>query len=407
MYAVFEYWGMRMKKEDLKTGGPSTAKPGEDVLNAAASSGYDLSRGILLTLLLIIVAALLAAVILSLSYLFFLLAVSVFVAYFLSPIVSLLRGPFRGTRFDRVMPRWLAIIIAYLFVFTIAGTGITYLAPQVVEQGQEFGTNMPAYAESIRRSYNDMNRRFDRLRIPEEMQTTINDQAVVFGQSITAACGGFIINTARYLPFLVIVPIFSFFFLKDAEFIRSAILRVFPPGRLRRRADSVLEDVSTTLAAYTRAQVFSCLLIGAICTVGFSLIGLRYALLLGILAGIFEFVPLLGPLAIGVIATSVGAFGENPRRGLYTLVFLIVLRVFHDYVTYPRIVHGGLRLHPLLIILSVIAGEQIAGIPGVFVAIPIVAIFAVIYRHVLAHHSANDLETGFDARPSLSEGENT
>jgi predicted PurR-regulated permease PerM len=55
----------------------------------------------------------------------------------------------------------------------------------------------------------------------------------------------------------------------------------------------------------------------------------------------------------------------------------------------------------------VIAGEQVAGIPGVFVAIPIVAIFAVIYRHVLAHHSGNDLETGFEARPSLSDGENT
>jgi predicted PurR-regulated permease PerM len=64
---------------------------------------------------------------------------------------------------------------------------------------------------------------------------------------------------------------------------------------------------------------------------------------------------------------------------------LIVLRVFHDYFTYPRIVRGGIHLHPLAIILSVLAGEQIAGIPGVFVAIPIVAIATVIYRHVLEH----------------------
>mgnify|MGYP006198195433 CR=1 FL=1 len=309
--------------------------------------------------MLIVVAAITAGVILSLSYFFFLLALSVFLAYLLVPVVRTIRSPFRGTRAEPAMPRWLAIVIAYVLVFSIAGVFIAYITPPVVEQGKEFGANLPAYADGFRRSYNDLNRRFDRLRMPEEVQTALNDQAVVFGQYITSAFGSFLINTVTYLPLLIIVPFLTFFFLKDAELIRLAILKLFPPGRLRERADAVVRDVNTTIAAYTRAQLISCLLIGVICTIGFNMIGLRYALLLGILAGIFEFVPLLGPLTIGAIATSVGTFGENPRRGLYTLLFLIALRIFHDYVTYPRIVGGGIRLHPLLIILSVIAGEQI------------------------------------------------
>lgn len=351
----------------------------------------DSTRVILLTLLIVIVAVVAAGVILSLSFLFFLLAASILFAYLLAPLVSLIRAPFRGTRLNSLMPRWLAIFFVYVFVFVLVGVGIANIAPTVSEQGKEFGANLPAYAASIRKTLNDVNRRFDRLRIPEELQTTINDQAAAIGENITAAFGGFLFSAAKFIPFIVIVPVFAFFFLKDAGFIRLLIVRVFPPGPLQTRVSAILEDVNKTLVSYTRAQILSCLLIGTLCTIGFYLIGLRYALLLGILAGLFEVVPLLGPLAIGIIATATGAFGDDPRRGLYTAIFLIVLRVVHDYVTYPRIVRGGVQLHPLLIIISVIAGEQVAGIPGVFIAIPIVAVFTVIYRHVLEHHGETGL----------------
>ena len=149
-----------------------------------------------------------------------------------------------------------------------------------------------------------------------------------------------------------------------------------------------MADVHDTLTAYTRAQLLSCLLIAILCTVGFYLLGLKYALLLGILAGIFEFVPLLGPVTIGLIAVITVAASDEPWRAVYVAIYLIVLRVIHDYYTYPRIVRGGIHLHPLAIILSVLAGEQIAGIPGVFVSIPLVAIGTVIYRHALEHQGA-------------------
>ena len=70
-------------------------------------------------------------------------------------------------------------------------------------------------------------------------------------------------------------------------------------------------------------------------------------------------------------------------------IFLIVLRVVQDYFIYPRIVRGGIHLHPLAIILAVLAGEQVAGIPGVFLSIPIVAVITVIYRHVLEHQGSS------------------
>lgn len=354
-------------------------------LDRSAISVGTIIRVVAVTLVLLFIGGFLASIISSLTYLFFLLVLSIFFAYLLDPLVKLIRRPFEGGRADKAMPRSLAIMIAYIIVFSVLGFGIWSIAPMVSQQGRDFGANLPAYAANIRQSLNDMNRRFDRMRIPEDFQTRINDQAAAVGDRITTAFGTFLLGFAAYLPWFVLVPILAFFFLKDVNLIRLAVLRVFPAGPWRMRAEAVMQDVNSTLAAYTRAQLISCVLIGTVCTIGFYLIGLKYALLLGILAGVFEFVPLLGPAAIGLIVVATSALGDNPWRALYAFIFLVVLRIVHDYFTYPRIVRGGLHLHPVLIILSVLAGEQVAGIPGVFLAIPLVALAVVIYRHIVEH----------------------
>lgn len=174
---------------------------------------------------------------------------------------------------------------------------------------------------------------------------------------------------------------------------RLALLRMFPAGDWRIRADSFMTDVNKTLAAYTKAQVIACLLIGVVCTIGFYVLGNNYALLLGVLAGIFEFVPIIGPLAIGIIATTVAGF-ESGMQAVLTAIFLGVLRIAEDYAIYPRIIREGVHLHPLAVILSVLAGEQVAGIPGVFIAIPLVALATVLYKHILDHTDSRGIITG-------------
>lgn len=362
-------------------------------LDPSSPSIRSIARVVFITLLLLFVANRIENIIGALTFLFFLVVISVFLAYLLDPLVRLILRPLRDTKYVKLMPRSLAILIAYVAVGLVLAIFIANIAPRVIEQGKEFGSNFPAYASGIRQAFNDLNRRFDRLRIPEEVQAKINEQAIGLGERVTAGFGSFIITTLTYLPWLIIVPVFSFFFLKDANSFRLAVLRMFPAGRWRMRAENILQDVNTTLAAYTRAQLLSCLLIGIACTIGFYVIGLKFALLLGILAGILEFIPLIGPLALGIIAVTTAAFSDDPWKALYTAIFLIALRVIHDYVTYPRIVRGGIHLHPVVIILSVLAGEQAAGIPGVFIAIPIVAVATVIYRNVIEHQGGRGLVT--------------
>jgi len=210
---------------------------------------------------------------------------------------------------------------------------------------------------------------------------------------LTTLLGLSAIAALTYLPWLILVPILAFFFLKDAHLFRVGLLRVVPVGDWRLRVESFMSDVNATLTAYTRAQMISCVMIGLICTLGFYSLGNNYALLLGILAGILELIPLIGPLTIAITATSVAGL-ESGWQALATAVFLMLLRIAQDYFIYPRIIRDGIHLHPLAVILSVLAGEQVAGIPGVFIAIPLVALLTVLYKHILQHTDSRGLFTG-------------
>ena len=374
-----------------------TKSPTRVVLDPSSPSVRSIVRVVVITLLILFVAGSVEAIVSSMKTLFFLIVLSVFFAYLIDPIVKLIRRPFKQRELERFMPRSLAIVIAYVVVFTVVGIAIANIAPKVGVQAREFGTNLPELGQSLRTRMNELNRRFDRLRVPDEVQAEFNRKATEVGGAITASVGNSLLMSVTYLPWFLLVPILAFFFLKDVNQFRLAILRMFPAGRYRYRAEVVMADVNTTLAAYTRAQLISCVIIGMVCTAGFYVLGLKYALLLGILAGIFEFVPLLGPVTIGLTVIITSAASDEPGTALYAAIFLIVLRIVHDYVTYPRIVRGGIHLHPLAIILSVLAGEQVAGIPGVFISIPIVAVATVIYRHVLEHRGHKTLFSGLIA----------
>ena len=382
------------KQEELNLVELSQIEPIRVVLDPSSPTVRSIVRTTVVVLLFLFVGMQLEKLVGSLTYLFFLVVLAIFFAYLLSPLVNLIRKPFKDRAMERFMPRPLAIVIAYLLVLSAIGITVASIVPVASEQARELGRNLPAYGASIQRTFSDLNRRFDRLRIPEEMQARVNEQASAIGQSVSTTVGSFLVSFVTFVPWMILIPILAFFFLKDVNAFRIAVLRLFPAGPWRLRADGILSDANETLAAYARAQILSCLLIGTVCTLAFYLIGLKYALLLGVLAGIFEFVPLLGPLTIGLIATATAAFGDDPWKAWPTAIFLVTLRVVHDYFTYPRIVRGGIHLHPLAIILSVLAGEQIAGIPGVFLAIPVVALFTVAYRHFLEHQGADTLFEG-------------
>lgn len=365
-------------------------------LVSSSPSARSIVRVVLIVVVLLAIKDFLGIVLSSLTFLFFMIVLAVFLAYLINPLVELLRKPFAGS-YPRLMPQSLAIVISFLLVFSVVAVAVYYLSPGISRQGRTFVENIPSYTTSVQTAINDMNRRLDRMRIADSVQEQINDRINLFlagaGTFVTTALGLGAIYAVTYLPWLILVPILAFFFLKDAHLFKVGLLRVIPVGDWRTRVESVMADVNNTLKAYTRAQLISCVMIGTLCTIGFYLIGNDYALILGVMAGILELVPLLGPLTTAILAVSVSGF-ESGWQAMATAAFLIVLRIAQDYFIYPRIIREGIHLHPLAVILSVLAGEQVAGIPGVFIAIPLVALLTVLYKHVLEHTSSRGLFTG-------------
>lgn len=388
----------KIKDEAEKKALELEAKGERIFLDPSTPSNWAVVRVVLIVFVIWYFADFLTTILTSLTHLFFMIILAIFFAYLIEPLVELVRRPFVDRNRDNLMPRPLAIAVAFLFIFSVLAVAISALTPIVVEQTKEFATSFPGYVNSVQERINDINNRYIRYRLPRELQDSANqklkDFLGEFTTQTTSIAGTIAISVITYIPWLILVPILAFFFLKDAHLFRVSLLRIVPSGSWRDRIESILSDFNKTLAAYTRAQLTSCLFIGTICTIGFYLIGLDYALLLGILAGIFEFVPLIGPLTMAFIATLVGGFSDNSWHALYVILFLGVLRIAQDYFIYPRIVREGIHLHPLAIILSVLAGEQIAGIPGVFISIPVVALLTVLYRHILEQSGSKGLIAG-------------
>jgi predicted PurR-regulated permease PerM len=319
---------------------------------------------------------------------------AVFFAYLIAPLVEFVRRPFRLKGQERVMPRGLAISVVYLAIFGSLFVGAWALLPSLGSQVAALREQTPGYLTSARQRANKLNEIYAQMNLPPSVREAANKAVAnsiedvgnyVKGEGFIGA-----LSVLASLPWLILIPILAFFFLKDADTFRRSALMMLPQGRIRWRGDEFFQDINSTLAAYIRAQLIACLIIGSVCTLGFAVIGVRYALVLGVTAGLLEFIPLLGPLLVAVIAATVAGFDSGAKLAA-VILFLGALRIVQDYVLYPRIIGSGIHLHPLAVILAILAGHEIAGVAGIFLAIPVIAVLTVTYRHWLEHRGSAGL----------------
>jgi predicted PurR-regulated permease PerM len=209
--------------------------------------------------------------------------------------------------------------------------------------------------------------------------------------TLTSAGRG-ILSVLGNLIFVILVPILSFFLSKDAAVIRRAVLEQFADDPRRQIVDDLVGDVHVLLGQYMRALVLLCLSTFVIFWIALAILGVPYSLLLALLAGALEFIPAAGPLLAGASILLVAGFsGQGSLAAI--LIFLIVYRLFLDYVLQPHLMSSGVALHPLAVICGVLAGEQIAGVTGMFLAIPALAILRVVYVRIRKGRQARLQET--------------
>jgi len=326
-----------------------------------------------------------------------LLVLSIFFCYLIAPIVQIVEQPIYIFGHEARAPRSVAIFIVYVLIAVVLVAVVQLIWQPLSEQLAALAQNLPGYAKSaessVNKIFNDANSWMRHVRLPQQWRESIftrageiaNSLAVWLTESLAASLTYF-----KYLTWPILIPILSFFLLKDASLFEQNLVALLPNERLQKRAHWLLMDVSSTLAAYIRAQITACLVIGTVMMIGLTVIGQPYAIVLGAVGGLLEFFPLIGPL-IAATFIFLLTLTISVKTALLVALFLAVLRLAQDYLIYPRIVGRGIRMHPLVVIIAILAGAEIAGLVGVFLSIPIVGLVIVFYNHYLAYRGIQNL----------------
>ena len=174
------------------------------------------------------------------------------------------------------------------------------------------------------------------------------------------------------LIFVILIPILSFLFIIGGASMRDSFLLWTAEGRHSPMWQHIVADLDKLFGRYIRALVLLSAATFVSYSVFFSVAGVPYGIVLAAVAAVLEFIPVIGPLVAAIAALVVAAVGGYDHL-LVIVIFVGVYRLFQDYVLNPYLMSGGVAVRPLLVLFALLAGEEIAGVVGIFLSIPAVA----------------------------------
>lgn len=297
---------------------------------------------------------------------------AIFFAYLMSPLVSYLEKVLHG--------RGRAIAVIYCLLLGLVVLLFVSTGPQIGREGGRLVQSLPALAqlssgqiaERLGEEHGWNARIVDLLR---NYLANHSREISKLGRDI----GLWVADVAKQAWLLVIVPLLSIFFLRDGRAFSEVLLGLVQSRPQREFLQGVLSDLNQMLAHFIRAQLILAGLTFTSYVCFLAVMRMPYALVLGSVGGLLEFIPVLGPL-VAAVAIVVVALLTSFQHWLILVVFLLVWRGIQDYVSSPRIMGHSVELHPLAAIFGVMAGGEIAGILGVFLSIPVMASLRIVFR---------------------------
>lgn len=306
---------------------------------------------------------------------------ALFFAYVLWPAVNFIESK---------TPRWLgrtvALGIVYLLFIGILVVVALTVGSRLVEQGTAFAERVPELIKNRQWLENVLPGWLGpaRARIIDWIQAQFSSGGEALLPYLKSA-GGAVRGTVTGALYFVLVPILAFFFVKDGHEISEYFIGSFDAGQRRTMIEDMLGDIHVLLGHYIRVLVTLSLISVVVYSIFFAIVGVPYGVLLACQAALLEFIPVIGPLVAGIIILIVAGFSGFQNLWLI-IVFWGVYRCVQDYVLSPHLMGKGVEIHPLVVLFGVLAGEQLAGVPGMFFSVPVIAIARIVF--VRARRSA-------------------
>ena len=314
---------------------------------------------------------------------------SFILTYLIAPAVERLRHAASVTRYGRPISRGLTVFAIYGAIAAAVFPAWALGGHRLQNAIDRMNTLVPEHTARFIDQVRATERWSDRIALPASVRDALGTLTRRVSRSVQNEARALSLEVAgirRLVPWLSTVPVVAFLLLTKWTRFRRSTTRVLPTPHLQWRGNEFLRNVNGLLAAYTRAQATSGVIIGVLCWLGFAAMGLPYPGTLGLAAGLLELIPLAGPIVVAVVATAMA-----PGSAVPVLMFLAGLRLLQDYAIYPRLISRAMHLHPVAVVVALWAGAALGGIVGVCLAVPVVGLLQVTYRHWREYKDIEDL----------------
>jgi predicted PurR-regulated permease PerM len=296
-----------------------------------------------------------------------LLLLAMAVAFLVTPLVNLL---------DRYLPRVLAAIIVYVVALACLGALCYALIFSLIQQVTYFSNNLPGYVQNLPSTYTSVLNWLLKQGVPptaiDKALATISDQANAFAISVATNLVSTILIVTNVIVNVLLVTVLSFYLTVDGKRIRNALVGLSPERALSHVL--LFEDaLNRVVGNYIRGQLTLAAIIGLMSGIGCFFLGLsQFGLIIGVLAFLFETIPMVGPALASIPAILISLLLPTPFPRTYEiLVYFIIIQVIESNILGPRIVGHAVGLHPVASILALIVGAQLFGAFGALLATPV------------------------------------
>ena len=280
-------------------------------------------------------------------------------------------------RLEKFMPRVAAALATYSFAAALVAAGAFLFLGPLVGQSHSLSGRLPAYFDNLMNGLNSAAAGFGiKLPAPDQVRANLGHSAQGQLQQLVFQAIGYIQLAAGILADVALVLLLAFWFMVDGQRVRAAVAQIVPTHH-RERFRFVEDTLSTVLGGYIRGQLTMAAIIGVSAGVGCWLLGVQYPIVIGLLAFLFELVPMVGPILAALPAVLISAFQPLPLM-LYVVAFFIAMQFVENNILAPRITAGAVGLHPIAAILGLVAGFEVGGIVGALFVLPLLSAGSVI-----------------------------
>lgn len=320
-------------------------------------------------------------VVIILLALFFIYLIREIVALlFVSIVLSSAFDPWVDWLQKHKIPRAVSVLMIYVILISILSLIIVMIVPPIAEQIGQLAKNLPLYYERLALGVSEITDSGKQPSLPETLRTlsvSLGETTKSVFSTITDVFGGLI----SFIAVLVIV-----FYMIVEEASLKKFVQFLTPVKHQGYVADLINRMQKKMGLWMRGQLTLCLIIGIMTYIGLTILGVKYALLLALIAGILEIIPFVGPIVSAVPAIFIG-FSDSLVKVLLIIALYFVIQQFENQIIVPKVMQKAVGLNPIIIIVAILIGAKLGGIVGALLAVPVAAAMGVILSDIFPHQT--------------------